>query len=231
MKKSNYKVTYWNKLFFIDTFLKKLLKYNREKIHKIFLKNTDYNDSISLLDLGTTSASNDEHNIILQKTINNKNITCLSDQDLTTSIRNKYPHIKNFIKGDGKNTNLKDDLFEIVYSSATLEHVGSYKDQIQFVKECYRLAKKSVFITTPNRFYPIDFHTKLPFFHWLPKKLHRIILKFIGLEFYSLEKNLNLLCKNDLENITKILNIKNYKILNHRFIFFTSNLILLLKKY
>ena len=36
----------------------------------------------------------------------------------------------------------------------------------------YRKSKpnKKKFITTPNRFYPIEFHTKLPLIHWIQKK-------------------------------------------------------------
>ena len=101
---------------------------------------------------------------------------------------------------------------------------------MNFIKECYRVAKKNVFITTPNRFYPIDFHTKIPFLHWLPKKIHRKILKFIKLEFYSLEQNMNLMSKKDLINIMSALNKNNFKILKHKYLFFTSNLILVIKK-
>ena len=89
------------------------------------------------------------------------------------------------IKGDGLNTKLKDNTFDIVHSSATIEHVGSEYNQNQFIKECLRISKKTVIITTPNRFFPIDFHTNLQLIHWLPKKIHRKILKFIGLNFYS----------------------------------------------
>ena len=46
-----------------------------------------------------------------------------------------------FIKGDGKKTNLEKDNFDIVFVSATIEHVGSYNDQINFLKECSRISK------------------------------------------------------------------------------------------
>ena len=87
----------------------------------------------------------------------------------------------------------EDNQFDICYSSATIEHVGSKKEQLLFLKESLRVSKKYVFITTPNRFFPIDFHTKLPLIHWLPKKLHRKILNFFNLKFYAKEENLNLL--------------------------------------
>ena len=83
---------------------------------------------------------------------------------------------------------------------------------------------------TPNRFHPLEFHTKIPIIHWLPKNIHRKILKYLNLEFYSEEKNLNLLSINDLKKICKILNIKKYKILKHKLFFLTSNLILVIYK-
>ena len=117
-----------------------------------------------------------------------------------------------------------------MHSSATIEHVGNIQNQILFVKECLRLGKKYIFITTPNRYYPIDFHTKIPIIHWLPKKIHRSVLRFIGLRFYSLEKNLNLLDRLSLIKICQKINIKKFKILNFKFLLFTSNLILVIKK-
>ena len=209
--------------------IKKIILDAREKFFNHFKNSTEYNDNHSLLDIGTTPSLDNEQNIILEKTKNNKNITCLSDQDCSI-LEKKYPNIKNFIVGDGTNTNFKDMSFDIVHSNATLEHVGSYNNQIAFVKEAWRVSKKHVFIQTPNRFYPIDFHTNLPLIHWLPKKIHRKILKFIGLNFYSTEENLNLLSESNLINICKKLNIKNIKIIKHKLLFMTSNLILVIKK-
>ena len=53
------------------------------------------------------------------------------------------------------------------------------------------LSKKYFIIITPNRFHPIDFHTKIPFLHWLPKKIHRLLLSLLGFKLLSKEKNLN----------------------------------------
>ena len=117
-----------------------------------------------------------------------------------------------------------------MYSSATLEHVGSFENQIKFVKEAYRLSNKITFITTPNRFYPIDFHTKLPFIHWFPKKFHRFLLNLLGLSFYAKESNLNLLDIKTIKKILNILQIKNYKIIRYKFLFFNSNIIIILNK-
>jgi 2-polyprenyl-3-methyl-5-hydroxy-6-metoxy-1,4-benzoquinol methylase len=223
------KETYWNEIHFFNNFLLKLLHYNRKKIFEIFVRETKYSDKSSLLDIGTTPSTNKAHNILLQQTANNKNITCLSNLDCK-SLKSKFPNVKKYIKTDGKKTNLKENNYDIVHSSATIEHVGKFSNQILLVKECLKLSKKYVFITTPNRYYPLDFHTKIPIIHWLPKKIHRNILRFVGLNFYSLEKNLNLLDKKSLIAICQKLNIKNFTIIKFKFLFITSNLILIIKK-
>ena len=93
-----------------------------------------------------------------------------------------------------------------------------------------RISKKYVFIQTPNRFFPIDFHTFLPLIHWLPKSIHRKILKGVGLSFYSYEKNLNLLSKKDLISFCKNLDLKNFEIIKYKLFLMTSNLIIIIKK-
>jgi hypothetical protein len=74
--------TFWKKVPLIDGILKKILKYNREKVHKIFIEQTNYNSNNSILDIGTAASLDDNHNIILQKTRDNKNVFCLSEHDL-----------------------------------------------------------------------------------------------------------------------------------------------------
>jgi hypothetical protein len=50
-----------------------------------------------------------------------------------------------------------------------VEHVGDVERQRQFVSEALRVGRR-VFVTTPNRWFPIEVHTRLPLVHWLPKE-------------------------------------------------------------
>ena len=220
---------YWKNLPLLDKLLNKILLENRERILNIFFNEINYNDEISLLDIGTTANIDKNHNLILQKTLKNKNIVCLSNQDCSI-LQKRNKNIKNVIIGDGRNTMLQNNSFDIAHSNATIEHVGSFESQVSFVREMLRISKESAFIQTPNKFFPIDFHTVLPFVHWLPKKIHRKILKFLKLDFYSKEENLNLLTIKELKKICEILNIKKYKILKYKLFFLTSNLILVIYK-
>ena len=49
-----------------------------------------------------------------------------------------------------------------------IEHVGARPEQQRFVDELLRVARRA-FVTTPNRWFPIEVHTRLPLVHWLPE--------------------------------------------------------------
>jgi ubiquinone/menaquinone biosynthesis C-methylase UbiE len=218
-----------SKKSFFHNFFKKITLDARNKFFEYFKNSTEYNHDKSILDIGTTPSLDEEQNVILTKTINNKNITCISNQDCQI-LSQKYHHIKEFVIGNAVKMNFQNDTFDIVHTNATIEHVGSYQNQISLIRETVRVSKKYVFIQTPNRFYPIDFHTTLPLIHYLPKKIHRKILKFLGLNFYASEENLNLLSEKNLKNMCKELNLKKFKIIKHKLLFLTSNLILIIEK-
>jgi hypothetical protein len=95
------------------------------------------------------------------------------------------------------------------------------------IENIIKLSKKIFIIITPNRMHPIEFHSKIPFLHWLPKKLHRKILSIVGLGHLSKEENLNLLNTSNLISMMK--NFKNieYKIMHVKFLLFKSNIILI----
>jgi hypothetical protein len=72
------------------------------------------------------------------------------------------------VRADGRALPFRDGEFELGFSNAVVEHVPGGRDgQRQFVAELCRVARR-VFVTTPNRWFPLDPHTLLPFVHWLP---------------------------------------------------------------
>ena len=200
----------------------------RSKIHNIFLESFVFTKKTRIIDIGSTQLLDGYENILLKKYKYKNNITCFSNQNLK-NLKKKYKKIKT-LQGDGRKTNLKKNSYDIAYSSATIEHVGSFLNQVKFIKEMLRVAKKGIFVTTPNRYFPFDLHTFLPLIHILPKRIHRRILKFFGYKFLSQEKNLNLLGKSDLTKICEKLKISRYKIKKIKVLLFTSNLLLIIKK-
>jgi len=87
--------------------------------------------------------------------------------------RARYPAIP-YVQGDGTALPFADGAFDIVVSNAVVEHVGDHDAQAAFVREALRVGRR-VFLTTPNRWFPIEVHTKLPLVHWLPDPVaHRV---------------------------------------------------------
>src|SRR5262245_7834592 len=72
------------------------------------------------------------------------------------------------VRADGRELPFDDGAFELGFSNAVVEHVAGGRDgQRQFVAGLCRVSER-VFVTTPNRWFPLDPHTLLPFAHWLP---------------------------------------------------------------
>ena len=92
---------------------------------------------------------------------------------------------------------MPDASYDWVVSSAVLEHVGSEGRQLEFIRECGRVGR-GIFLTTPDRRHWLEFHTKLPVLHWLPKRWHRASLRWLGQPFWADEGNLNLITKTQL---------------------------------
>jgi predicted SAM-dependent methyltransferase len=201
----------------------------RLKIYKILSKCIYIENLGSIIDVGVTAdRSQISSNFFENLYPNPEKITAFSNQDASW-MEEVYKGLK-FSQGTALDMPFKDNTFELVFSSAVIEHVGSSNNQIKFISECYRISKKYIFLTTPNRYYPIELHTAIPLLHWVPKNIHRKILKLIGKSFFSLEENLNLLTKNDLKYYCKENNINKFEILTAKFLGLPSNLLLIIEK-
>ena len=104
--------------------------------------------------------------------------------------------------GFGAHIPAPDCEYDWVTASAVLEHVGSRSQQVEFVRDCARVGR-GLFLTTPNRRHWLEFHTKLPLIHWLPRPLHRRLLALAGMETWSKESHLRLLDVRDLRSIAE----------------------------
>ena len=126
----------------------------------------------------------------------NLTVLGISNEKDSFEFKKIFPDI-NLIIGNGLNIPFEDNYFDIAFSDAVLEHVGTRENQKKFISEIIRVSKRC-FITTPNKWFPIELHTMLPIVHWLPDKLKQLIYKNTGNEFWTDIKNLNLLSKKEL---------------------------------
>ena len=214
------------------SFIDRVIKMKRLEMLNILKENIKNYSINSFLDIGTTEDNKLEssnffvknfNDIKIKRSITNQNIT---DKKFTACLKKS---ITDDFSSDEK-IKFKSDL---VISSATIEHVGNFKNQIKMVENITKLCNKFFFITTPYRFFPIDFHTKIPIIHMLPKSIHRKILTILRLEDYAKEENLNLLDLNSLKVIIKQLNNNDFKIkiMKIKLFGFTSNLLIFGEKH
>ena len=193
MKEKNYGILNFN---FID----KIIKKKRSEMLNILNKNIKDNDIESFLDVGTTEENElESSNYFVKNFYKVKIKNSISDQEIKNNNFNKF--LRKSITSEFSETEILNYKSDLVISSATIEHVGSYENQIKMLENIIKLTNKYFFITTPNRFFPIDFHTKLPVIHMLPKKIHRKILRLINLNEYAEEENLNLLDENTVNEL------------------------------
>lgn len=89
-------------------------------------------------------------------------------------------------------------VFDLVVSSAVLEHTGD--GAVTHVQLALRLGH-NVLLTTPNRWHWLEFHTKLPLLHWLPREIHRTCLNALGLTFWADDRNLRLYSRRDVQRV------------------------------
>ena len=209
-------------------FIDKIIVKKRLEMLRILKLNIKKNKILSMLDIGTVDDDSlESSNFFINqfKEIDDKK--SISDQKINTN--NFSMCLNKSITSELSSDDIKNFKSDLVISSATLEHVGNYNNQKKMLKNILSLSNKFFFITTPNRFFPIDFHTKIPFIHMLPKKIHRLILSLIRLKEYAKEENLNLLSQKDLKILINELEENNFliKIFKIKLFYFTSNLIVL----
>jgi len=77
------------------------------------------------------------------------------------------------VTGDGCGLPFPPASFDWVFSNAVIEHVGAWERQKQFAAEIRRVARIGYFVATPNKSFPIEPHTLLPFYQFLSEPWQR----------------------------------------------------------
>jgi len=171
-----------------------------------------------------------------------------ADIEYSTSfnyIENHYPHLENLIalgiaapehfsdtypevsvvQYDGNIFPFNDDSFDVCWSNAVVEHVGDRDAQVNFLREIARVSGLA-FVTTPNRWFPIEVHTITPLLHYLPKSLFDRYLSLVHKD-WARGGFMRLLSKRELRSIMSEAGIRDYKLINNRFMGFTMDFVLI----
>jgi ubiquinone/menaquinone biosynthesis C-methylase UbiE len=212
-----------------DSLAAKIIVRMRRRMYERFLRETGVRPEDTILDVGATSdRSYDYSNYLEAWYAHKRQLTAIGIDD-ASFLEEEYPGLR-FVKADGRQLPFADRSFDFVHSSAVLEHVGARSKQEQMLRELRRVARKGVFVTTPNRWFPVEFHTVLPLLHWLPPRLFRAILRKIGRAFFADEDNLNLLTRRDLVVLARQGGFQEFRMASVSLLGWPSNLLLIARQ-
>jgi SAM-dependent methyltransferase len=162
----------------------------RERMFRLFMEKMAPTSKTLILDLGVTADEGLAESNYFERLYPFKECLVAAGLENASFLEKTYPGLR-FVQISPGPLPFEDNHFDIVFCSAVLEHVGVRDTQRQFIAETLRVAKR-FFFTTPNRFFPIEFHTFVPFAHWLPQPMHQSVLRALGMDFWASTDNLNL---------------------------------------
>ena len=203
--------------------------YVRAQMFSMFMEEFCPRDTDEVLDLGVTSDQNYESSNYFEALYPYKNRITAAGIDDARFLETVFPGVR-FQFADALDLPFEANSFDYVHAAAVLEHVGNYVNQQRMAAECLRVARKGICLTTPNRWFPIEVHTQLPFVHWLPKPWFRSILNRLGQPELAMEANLNLMTERELRNIAGLHPDWSFRFRAGRLLGWKSNIILFATK-
>ncbi len=194
-----------------------------------FLQRTSIRPHETLLDVGVTSDQTYETSNYVEAWYPHKEKITAVGVDDAAFLEQRYPGVT-YRRADGRALPFADGSFDVVHSSAVLEHVGNFANQRKLIEELTRVAKRVVFLTTPNRWFPVEVHSMLPLIHWLPKPWFRRLLAGTKYGFFALEENLNLLDRDEILQLCSELRGVSVTVEFQRLLGVPSNLLITIEK-
>lgn len=205
----------------------KFSDYNRLRKYRTFIEQFRPTANTKILDVGASEKEYQKNaNILEKKYPYPENITVLG-RDIYKEFSKRYPRVKTVTYQSGVFP-FVEKKFDICWCNAVIEHVGDKERQEKFLREIRRVAKVA-FITTPNKYFPIEVHTKIPLLHYLPKELFDKILIKIGMS-WATENYMHLLSLRDIKELMARADIRNYKIIKNKMFYYTVDFVIIWMK-
>ena len=190
----------------IDLIGHQISESNRDRKFLLFERTTRLSSSDKILDVG---GGIDSMLIKRIKWKENVTVTGLFNEELLRRLSEKYYPAK-VIYADATDMKIfEDKSFDIVFSNAVIEHVGSKERQLKFANEIRRVGKR-YFVATPNYFFPIEQHYKIPLMHFLPERVRKYLMDVRQLDLGHCEA-INLLTPSQMQDLFPEATIKLLK--------------------
>jgi SAM-dependent methyltransferase len=152
--------------------LQRILAERGEFLWSLYAKNFSYGGTAGpYLDIGTGSSVN--ASVFKAKA----GISEVVGVDIATS--NKNDESVAILKADASHLPFRDSVFGFITMFSLIEHVSR---QVECLREALRVMRKDgkFFMQMPNRYFPIELHSGLLFYFYLPKKLRNFLAEWFG---------------------------------------------------
>jgi SAM-dependent methyltransferase len=207
----------------------RVAKRQRRQMFERFLGALSPASEDDVLDVGVTNDRLHDHSNYFEAWYPHKSHITAAGLEDASFLEELYPGVR-FVQADALDLPFSDATYDFVHSSAVIEHVGSHQNQTALLRELWRVARRGIFVTTPNRWFPIEVHTVLPLVHYLPAGAFRTILRGLGRDFFAEEANLNLMSRATLADAACAASIENFRIETVSLAGWPSNLLLIARK-
>ena len=171
----------------------------RDGIYRDFLRLTRPAVDDRILDVGVSDVVGIAANLIERKYPNLDRVTAVG-LGAAHEFQAEFPDVTYRQIQAGGSLPFGDGQFDIATSNAVLEHVGSHMAQQQFVAELARVGR-TVFITVPHRFFPVEHHTGIPVLHWTDSSF-AVACRLLSKQEWTEAANLILMTRRRLHELT-----------------------------
>lgn len=170
----------------------------RDRIYDDFMRYCRPGARDTIVDIGVSDVVNDAANVMARKYPRPETVTALGLGD-GAAFRAAFPAIDYRRIAPNRRLPFPDKTFDIATANAVLEHVGSRRHQKFFVSEMLRVARR-VFISVPNRYFPVEHHTAIPVLHFWDAPFAFACAR-LGKDEWADEDNLMLMSKAALSSL------------------------------
>lgn len=187
--------------------------FNRRRKLELFLRLVDVKIAVRILDVGYTDREYSEVENLLEKRYPHRERIVALGPGQPVYFHRRYPEVT-VVRYDGRRFPFRDGAFDVVWSNAVIEHVGGREEQLTVLREMRRVGKAG-FITTPNRYFPVEVHTKTPLLHFFPKSWFDRYLRLVGQD-WATGDYVHLLSRRDLRALLEAAGVTHYRIRGNR---------------
>jgi hypothetical protein len=182
----------------------RFLAWVRDGIYRDFIAACSPSESSKILDVGVSQLINRGANVLERQYPYQERITA-AGLGAGEEFRRAFPKVSYVQVRQDQRLPFNDAEFDIATSNAVLEHVGGIEQQRFFLSEALRVAA-CVYIIVPNRYFPVEHHTAIPFLHFADATF-RLACAVTSNKKWSDENNLRLMTRRRLTELVPI-NIK-----------------------